>query len=771
MIDPSRRNFIRTTTAAGAGLAILPKTGWSLAPLADTPAGVVLAAPQPNEDLIDYVQRVKGSFDLTFYRQIVGAANAFKEGDLTLGVAAANETSRTHARTLLSRTPLAKLVVHPLYRDAQYDLIQDTTQFNAEVYKLTLGDLKTLVLTQPEAEIKAVMPYLSSDVIGCLVKLMSNEELIKVGQTVFNPLPGSNIGSKGYLSARVQPNSPTDHPDDIVWQVFDAWSYAVGDLVLGTNPVSSVPKSVAAIEAALHDLLVTFGLQDTLPNCVLSHIDIQAEVETLQPGTTGIWFQSLAGTVAANGTFDVTLEKMQNHATKRNGRYGLYAETGQGADFTNGHGAGFDMVIHEARKYGFLRALKQQIEAANPNDPQPWVHVNDVAGFIGPEVFKSKEQLVRCCLEDTAMGKLHGLTIGLDICSTLHMDVSLDDLDWCISEVMPANPAYLMALPTKNDPMLSYLTTSFADHVRIREEFGYKINDAMWAFFQKLGVIDGQGNPTEHFGDPKWVYYQYRQAKGDTRSQAEVYAEAELRLSEIRERGVPIAEGHGERIYDLPPALDADVHRLYEDAKVSLWTELTPAAMTAIPAAVALETQSTDRKDYVYHPESGEKLSRNTLRKLNSLRDGWATTPDVQFVISDGLNVRAITDEGHLLPFLEALRTQLTDAGYALSPENLVIHHGRVRAGYACGEVLFGPAKGKQPHGIIHIIGERPGSGHHNFSAYLTAQPARIWGQPGTVDHNLTRVVSGISDTALKPEVAAREVAAIYQGLVKQHQL
>jgi ethanolamine ammonia-lyase large subunit len=87
--------------------------------------------------------------------------------------------------------------------------------------------------------------------------------------------------------------------------------------------------------------------------------------------------------------------------------------------------------------------------------------VNDVAGFIGPEVFKSKEQLVRCCLEDTVMGKLHGLTIGLDICSTLHMDVTLDDLDWCIEQIMPANPAYLMALPTKNDPMLSYLTTAF----------------------------------------------------------------------------------------------------------------------------------------------------------------------------------------------------------------------------------------------------------------------------------------------------------------------
>ena len=104
---------------------------------------------------------------------------------------------------------------------------------------------------------------------------------------------------------------------------------------------------------------------------------------------------------------------------------------------------------------------------------------------------------MRVCLEDTVMGKLHGLTIGLDICSTLHMDVTLDDLDWCIEQVMPANPAYLMALPTKNDPMLSYLTTAYQDHVRVRERFGYKVDDRMWAFFQRLGVIDADGQPTE----------------------------------------------------------------------------------------------------------------------------------------------------------------------------------------------------------------------------------------------------------------------------------
>ena len=88
---------------------------------------------------------------------------------------------------------------------------------------------------------------------------------------------------------------------------------------LGTNPVSSEPASVSKIENALLDIITQFGLEDTIPNCVLSHIDIQAEVENANSGSTGIWFQSLAGTVNANQTFDVTIDKMLKYASLRNG--------------------------------------------------------------------------------------------------------------------------------------------------------------------------------------------------------------------------------------------------------------------------------------------------------------------------------------------------------------------------------------------------------------------------------------------------------------------
>ncbi len=763
----NRKRFLQRASLAASALVLNACHPLSLTPKKEQMTSNPNPIPQEKgEGILQYLQRMHGRFNQTHYRQLIGAANPFKEGDATLKVAAKDDIERQFARQLLSNTTIRAIDEHPLFQDELYDLILATTSNNETIEDWTIGTLKNYILTQEEAEVKKIMPLLSSDVIGCVVKLMSNQELIAVGQKIFNPLPGSQIGSKGYMGARIQPNSPTDNIDDIRMQVFCGWSYAVGDLVLGTNPVSSTTTSVARIESALFDIITTFGLEDIIPNCVLSHIDVQAEVEKGQVGTTGIWFQSLAGTVKANQTFDVTIDKMYDHLSNRTGRYGLYAETGQGADFTNGHGEGFDMVIHESRKYGFIRALKQSLSQGHPPEKAPWVHVNDVAGFIGPEVFKTKEQLVRCCLEDTVMGKLHGLTIGLDICSTLHMDVTLDDLDWCIEQVMPANPAYLMALPTKNDPMLSYLTTAFNNHVKIREQFGYKVNDAMWAFFQKLQIIDQNGQPTEHFGDPLWVYYQYKRAKNDTRTKAAIYEEGRQVIKEVRERGVPIAEGYGENYWDLSPALDQEIRYLYEDAKVSLWTSLNPVFIQQIPNIFPIQTQSKDRKDYVYHPSSGEQLNTYSRQALEKVRESWGNNiPDVQILISDGLNAKAIMDEGHVLPFLDLLQKALNEKSYTVAKEHLLITHGRVRAGYQCGEILFGEATSQTSKGIIHVIGERPGSGHHNFSAYLSAPAQHTWSQAGKVDHDISRVVSGISDTALQPHLAVAEVVDIFTHL------
>ena len=720
----------------------------------------------PDENVFQFVERIKGKFDMTLYRFVVGAANPFKEGDAAMGVAADSDQTREKARKLLFNTTIKDIHDHPLFEDNQQKLIWKTTdpvQYE-KVRDWTIGQLKAFVLTQTGSDIKAIMWGLNSDVIACLVKLMTNAELTEVAQKVFNPLPGSNLGAKGYMGARIQPNSPTDNPEDIVWQVFDGWSYATGDLVLGTNPVSDSIENIAAIEKVLKDVVATFGLQDTIPWCVLSHIDKQYAVERNYPGETAIWFQSLAGCDDANQTFNISIDKMMNYAKMRTGRYALYHETGQGADFTNGAGHGFDMVVHESRKYGFARALIMEVAKVAPNGDVR-SYTNDVAGFIGPEVFRNREQLVRCCLEDIVMGKLHGLCLGLDICSTLHMPISLDDLDWCIDQVMPANPAYLMALPTKNDPMLSYLTTAFQDHVRIRHKFGYKVNDAMWNFFKKIQIVDENGIYTDHFGDPIWVYYQYLLAKGDRRTKDEIYAEGQAAIQRIEARGVPIARGHGEHPWDLNPELDKKIRSLYDDAKVSIRTEFTPEFIRTIPDTVQIATTSKDRADYIAHPPTGEILSDAAIVSMETLRNSWkANIPDVQIVISDGLNAEAIMDTEHLFPFLEVVRKELAADGLTVGDKNIVVISGRVRAGYAIGGILFEKSDPQKPKAVLHIIGERPGSGHHNYSVYLAAPKGEIWLKK-SVDHDIGRVVSGISDTAYSPVDAAKETVKIIKEM------
>ena len=115
--------------------------------------------------------------------------------------------------------------------------------------------------------------------------------------------------------------------------------------------------------------------------------------------------------------------------------------------------------------------------------------------------------------------------------------------------------------------------------------------------------------------------------------------------------------------------------------------------------------------------------------------------------------------EDQMVRLLVSLRQELQTAGFGVAPEHLLVYSGRVRAGYRIGETLFGglPAKGT----LLHVIGERPGSGHNTLSIYMTTADGNHWGIPDQIDHNITKVVSGIALTALQPEIAARDATKI----------
>jgi ethanolamine ammonia-lyase large subunit len=94
---------------------------------------------------------------------------------------------------------------------------------------------------------------------------------------------------------------------------------------------------------------------------------------------------------------------------------------------------------------------------------------------------------------------------------------------------------------------------------------------------------------------------------------------------------------------------------------------------------------------------------------------------------------------------------------------NLIVDAGRVRAGYRIGETLFGGRNGR--YSLLHIIGERPGTGHHTLSVYMTVADGKTWGTAGKVDHNITKVVSAIAATALEPDLGAIEAAKILREM------
>jgi ethanolamine ammonia-lyase large subunit len=219
-----------------------------------------------------------------------------------------------------------------------------------------------------------------------------------------------------------------------------------------------------------------------------------------------------------------------------------------------------------------------------------------------------------------------------------------------------------------------------------------------------------------------------------------------------------IAEGFGAKPSELAPALAKQVRHIYDDAKVSIWKELDAAFVATVPAAKRLRTRSKDRMDYIAHPASGERLSDESRALVDGLRE-VAGDADTQIVISDGLNALAVMEEGQLTELVAGLREQLKKVGRRVAAANLVVDAGRVRAGYRIGEQLFGGRKGRFT--LLHIIGERPGSGHHTLSIYMTVADGQTWGISDKVDHNITKVVSGIANTALAPGLAAAEAVKI----------
>src|SRR3989344_4736938 len=118
--------------------------------------------------------------------------------------------------------------------------------------------------------------------------------------------------------------------------------------------------------------------------------------------------------------------------------------------------------------------------------------VNNVSGFIGPEILYDGKQMIRANLEDHCMGKLLGLPMGMAPCYTTHAEIDQNDHEIATMLLTMACCNYFMAIPQNDDVMLSYQDTSFHDNAALRRMNGLKTTPEFETWMDKMGLtVDG----------------------------------------------------------------------------------------------------------------------------------------------------------------------------------------------------------------------------------------------------------------------------------------
>ncbi len=412
-------------------------------------------------------------------RELLAKATPLRSGDVLAGLAAESAEERVAAQFALADLPLAHFLseaVVPYESDDVTRLIVDThdAEAFAPVRSLMVGELRDWILgdeATPE-RLAALAPGLTPEMAAAVSKLMRVQDLIVAAAklrvvTRFR----TTVGLRGRLSARLQPNHPTDDAMGIAASILDGLLLGSGDAVIGINPAGDD----AAVTGKLLRLIDALRERFQIPvqSCVLAHVTTQ--IATLEAGApVDLIFQSIAGTEAANRSFGVTLGLLREaheagRALKRggvcaDGRTGenvMYFETGQGSALSANAHHDVDQQTLEARAYGVARHFKPML-------------VNTVVGFIGPEYLYDGKQIVRAGLEDHFCGKLLGLPMGCDVCYTNHAEADQDDMDTLLTLLGAAGVNYVMGVPGADDVMLHYQSTSFHDALYVRRVLGLK---------------------------------------------------------------------------------------------------------------------------------------------------------------------------------------------------------------------------------------------------------------------------------------------------------
>jgi ethanolamine ammonia-lyase large subunit len=412
-------------------------------------------------------------------RELLARATPLRSGDQLAGIAAKSAEERVAAQFALADLPLKHFLseqVVPYESDEVTRLIVDThdDESFAPVRSLTVGELRDWLLSDEATadRLAALAPGLTPEMAAAVSKLMRVQDLIAAAQKIrvvtrFR----TTVGLPGRLSARLQPNHPTDDAAGIAAAILDGLLLGSGDAVIGINPAGDNVAVTTRLLRLVDALRQRF--QIPVQSCVLAHITTQ--LKALEAGApVDLLFQSIAGTEAANSSFGVNLalleearqagQSLNRGTTCADGRTGdnvLYFETGQGSALSANAHHGVDQQTLEARAYAVTRHFRPML-------------VNTVVGFIGPEYLYDGKQIVRAGLEDHFCGKLLGLPMGCDVCYTNHAEADQDDMDTLLTLLGVAGVNYIMGVPGADDVMLNYQSTSFHDALYLRRVLGLR---------------------------------------------------------------------------------------------------------------------------------------------------------------------------------------------------------------------------------------------------------------------------------------------------------
>ncbi|MFX3624384.1 MAG: ethanolamine ammonia-lyase subunit EutB [Ectobacillus sp.] len=430
---------------------------------------------------------------------VLAKANEEKSGDRLAGIAAESAEQRIAAKVVVSNLTLADLRNHPAVpyeKDEVTRIIQDSV--NEKIYdsikSWTVQELREWILNENTTgeDMKRISRGLTAEMISAVTKLMSNMDLIYGAKKVrISAHCNTTIGLDGTLSARLQPNHPTDDPDGIIASIMEGLSYGVGDAVIGLNPVDDSVESVSRILKKFDEFRNKWDIPTQI--CVLAHVTTQ--MDAIRKGApTDLIFQSVAGSEKGNTAFGFkaeTLEEARQLALREGTATGpnvMYFETGQGSELSSNAHHGVDQLTMEARCYGFAKKF------------QPFL-VNTVVGFIGPEYLYDSKQVIRAGLEDHFMGKLTGIPMGVDACYTNHMKADQNDIENLAVLLSAAGCNYFMGIPHGDDVMLNYQCTGYHDTPSLRELLGLRPIKEFEQWLQRMGFIDKNGKVAKRAGD------------------------------------------------------------------------------------------------------------------------------------------------------------------------------------------------------------------------------------------------------------------------------